>query len=62
MKRHREIVASWLETDELLESVRPERGLICFPHVKNVFEPAGGLATFYYHLLHEYGAYAGPGY
>jgi aspartate/methionine/tyrosine aminotransferase len=61
MKHRREIVASWIERDELLEWVRPEGGIVCFPRIKDGFEPAGGLAAFYHRLLHKYGTYVGPG-
>ncbi|CAG8920971.1 unnamed protein product [Penicillium salamii] len=61
MKHRREIVAAWIEKDDLLEWVRPDGGIVCFPRIKNGFEPVGGLAAFYHRLLHRYGTYVGPG-
>lgn len=61
MEHRREIVAAWIEKDDLLDWVRPDGGIVCFPRIKPGFEPAGGLAAFYHRLLHKYGTYVGPG-
>ena len=60
MDQRREIVANWIKKEgELIEWVRPEGGVVCFPHLKK--EPVGGMDTFYHRLLHKYGTYVGPG-
>ncbi|OGM43185.1 aspartate aminotransferase [Aspergillus bombycis] len=60
MDQRRQIVADWMQKEgELVEWVRPEGGVVCFPRVKK--EPAGGMDAFYHRLLHKYGTYVGPG-
>lgn len=59
MEMRREMVASWLEQDQMLEWVRPEGGVVCFLRMKR--EPEGGTAAFYDRLLNKYGTYVGPG-
>lgn len=52
-------VAAWMETEDMLEWVKPQGGVVCFPHMKE--EPVGGTAAFYERLLNKYGTYVGPG-
>ncbi len=59
MRRRRELVAQWLQAEELLEWVRPEGGVICLPRMR--LEPPGGVAAFYRRLLEHHGTYVGPG-
>lgn len=59
MRERLRLVAQWIESEPLLEWVRPQGGVVCFPHMKA--EPAGGTAAFYQRLLETYGTYVGPG-
>jgi aspartate/methionine/tyrosine aminotransferase len=59
MEIRREILTSWVEQEDMLEWVRPEGGVVCFPRMK--LEPVGGTAAFYDRLLDKYGTYVGPG-
>ncbi|KAE8371612.1 pyridoxal phosphate-dependent transferase [Aspergillus bertholletiae] len=60
MDQRRQIVADWVRKEgDLVEWVKPEGGVVCFPRLKK--EPAGGLDAFYRRLLHQYGTYVGPG-
>lgn len=59
MKTRRDIVAKWIEKEDLLEWVRPEGGVVCFPRMKR--EPIGWTPAFYDRLLNRYGTYVGPG-
>lgn len=59
MRKHLAIVEAWIEKEDLLEWVRPEGGVVCFPHMKK--EPIGGTKAFYQRLLLEHGTYVGPG-
>ncbi|KAH7137343.1 pyridoxal phosphate-dependent transferase [Dactylonectria estremocensis] len=54
-----EMIASWIEKDDLLEWTRPQGGVVCFPRMKK--EPVGGTAAFYERLLSKYHTYVGPG-
>lgn len=54
-----EKVAAWIEKEDMLEWVKPQGGVVCFPHMKK--EPVGGTAAFYERLLNKYGTYVGPG-
>lgn len=59
MNSRLDIVASWIEKEELLEWVRPAGGVVCFPRMKK--EPVGGTTAFYERLLRDYATYVGPG-
>lgn len=59
MRVRLEMVASWIEKEDLLEWVKPKGGVVCFPKMKK--EPAGGTAAFYERLLTKYRTYLGPG-
>lgn len=58
-KARLDIVAEWIEKEDLLEWIRPVGGVVCFPHMKT--EPVGGTAAFYKRLLEEHGTYVGQG-
>lgn len=59
MRERLRLVTKWIENESLLEWVRPQGGVVCFPHLRA--EPAGGTAAFYQRLLETYGTYVGPG-
>jgi len=59
MRTRRELVADWMQSEPLLEWVRPTGGVVCFPRIRR--EPAGGTAEFYRRLLDTHGTYVGPG-
>ncbi|KAF4966166.1 hypothetical protein FSARC_6125 [Fusarium sarcochroum] len=59
MKHRLGMVESWIESEELLEWVKPTGGVVCFPRIKQ--EPKGGLPAFYDRLLKKYATYVGPG-
>lgn len=59
MKVRLQMVESWIESEELLEWVKPTGGVVCFPRIKK--EPKGGLPAFYDRLLKKYATYVGPG-
>jgi aspartate/methionine/tyrosine aminotransferase len=52
-------VEAWIESEDLLEWVRPSGGVVCFPRMKR--EPAKGTDDFYRRLLDEHGTYVGRG-
>lgn len=54
-----QLVTRWIEGEPLLEWVRPQGGVVCFPHMRE--EPAGGVAAFYQRLLEKHGTYVGAG-
>lgn len=59
MRTRLNLVAQWIESEPLLEWVRPKGGVVCFPHMRS--DPPGGTAAFYHRLLDTYGTYVGPG-
>lgn len=59
MRKRRQLVSQWVEQETLLEWVRPQGGVVCFPRMRE--DPPGGTAAFYRRLLETYGAYVGPG-
>ncbi|KAH7022097.1 pyridoxal phosphate-dependent transferase [Ilyonectria destructans] len=59
MRIRRQMVALWVEKDDMLEWIEPQGGVVCFPHMKK--EPVGGTAAFYERLLKKYHTYVGPG-
>lgn len=59
MRARRDLVAAWIEDEELLEWVRPRGGVVCLPRMRR--EPPGGNPVFYERLLVTYGTYVGPG-
>lgn len=59
MKSRLDLVAAWIDGDELLAWVRPSGGVVCLIKIKK--EPAGGIAKFYERLLQEHSTYVGPG-
>lgn len=54
-----EIIQEWVVRDELIDWVRPEGGVVCFPWMKvpSTFD----FDQFYSRLLAEHGTYVGPG-
>ncbi|RGP81169.1 hypothetical protein FLONG3_706 [Fusarium longipes] len=59
MRVRLQMVESWIESEDLLEWVKPSGGVVCFPRIKK--EPKGGLKAFYDRLLNKYATYVGPG-
>ncbi|PLB53738.1 aspartate aminotransferase [Aspergillus steynii IBT 23096] len=59
MKRRRDVVEAWVQSEELVEWVYPDGGVMGF--VRMTREPPGGTAAFYDRLLSEHQAYVGPG-
>ncbi|WZH45724.1 pyridoxal phosphate-dependent transferase [Fusarium acuminatum] len=59
MRVRLQMVESWIESEELLEWVKPTGGVVCFPRIKD--EPKGGFPAFYNRLLNDYATYVGPG-
>ncbi|KAJ4218161.1 hypothetical protein NW759_008754 [Fusarium solani] len=59
MRVRLQMVESWIESEDLLEWVKPTGGVVCFPRIKK--EPEGGFAAFYDRLLTKYATYVGPG-
>jgi aspartate/methionine/tyrosine aminotransferase len=59
MRRRRETVRRWIESEDLLEWVPPQGGVVCFPRMKA--DPPGGTQAFYERLLNAHGTYVGPG-
>ena len=58
MRRRRQTVEDWMNTEDLLEWVRPSGGVVCFPRMRET--PRGGTDAFYKRLM-DYGTYVGPG-
>lgn len=54
-----ELMARWIDSEPLLEWVRPKGGVVCLPRMRS--EPPGGTASFYRRLLETGGTYVGPG-
>ncbi|KAJ9424390.1 pisatin demethylase [Fusarium oxysporum] len=59
MRARLQMVESWIESEELLEWVKPTGGVVCFPRIKQ--EPKGGFSAFYERLLNKHATYVGPG-
>lgn len=59
MRDRLELVAAWIADEELLEWVRPQGGVVCFPRLR--VEPPGGIDAFYRRLLQDHGTYVGAG-
>jgi aspartate/methionine/tyrosine aminotransferase len=59
MRERRRTVLAWLDQEELLDCVKPEGGVVCFPRINRV--PKGGIDSFYRTLLEKHGTYLGPG-
>lgn len=59
LRRRLQRVSEWIEREPLLEWVRPQGGVVCFPRMKS--EPVGGTTGFYRRLLEAHGTYVGPG-
>jgi aspartate/methionine/tyrosine aminotransferase len=59
MRRRLQIVSEWIATEELLEWVRPQGGVVCFPRMRNPC--AQRAAAFYRQLTEIHGAHVGPG-
>ncbi|TQV93793.1 aspartate aminotransferase [Cordyceps javanica] len=59
MKRRLDIVGAWVDSEDLIEWVRPNGGVMGFMRMTK--EPAGGTEAFYERLLAEHGTYVGPG-
>ncbi|KAH8426527.1 pyridoxal phosphate-dependent aminotransferase [Aspergillus melleus] len=59
MKRRRDVVDAWVQSEELVEWVYPDGGVMGF--VRMTKEPAGGTAAFYDRLLSAHQTYVGPG-
>jgi aspartate/methionine/tyrosine aminotransferase len=58
MQRRLLLVSEWIQSEELLEWVRPSGGVVCFPRMRE--PPAGGVSKFYLELMKN-GIYVGPG-
>ncbi|KHN97453.1 Pyridoxal phosphate-dependent transferase, major domain protein [Metarhizium album ARSEF 1941] len=59
MKRRRDRVEAWVASEDLIQWVRPNGGVMGFMRMKK--EPAGGTKAFYERLLAQHGTYVGPG-
>ncbi|KNG90868.1 aspartate aminotransferase [Aspergillus nomiae NRRL 13137] len=59
MKRRRELVQDWVQSEDLVEWVYPQGGVMGF--VRMVREPPGGTTAFYDRLLRDHQTYVGPG-
>ncbi|KAH7367824.1 pyridoxal phosphate-dependent transferase [Plectosphaerella cucumerina] len=59
MRARLELVQAWVDSEELVEWVKPSGGVVCFPRIKK--EPKGGFAAFYERLLKQHATYVGPG-
>jgi aspartate/methionine/tyrosine aminotransferase len=59
MQQRRRMVDDWMAGEELLEWVRPDGGVVCFPRMRAI--PTGGTETFYRELMKTHGTYVGPG-
>ncbi|KAF5985783.1 transaminase type I [Fusarium coicis] len=59
MRVRLQMVESWIESEELLEWVKPTGGVVCFPCIKQ--EPKGWYSAFYERLLNKHATYVGPG-
>ncbi|KAF5718841.1 HTH-type transcriptional regulator yisV [Fusarium mundagurra] len=59
MKVRLQMVESWIESEELLEWVKPTRSVVSFPRIK--LEPKVGFSAFYGRLLSKHATYVGPG-
>jgi aspartate/methionine/tyrosine aminotransferase len=59
MRARLELVMDWIESEPLLECVRPTGGVVCFPRMRS--EPKGGTPAFYRRLLDTHQTYVGPG-
>lgn len=53
------IMRDWIESDELIEWVEPQGGVVCFPRFRH--GPGFDFDDFYADLLESYGTYVGPG-
>lgn len=51
------VTKKWIESDDLVEWVEPQGGVVCFPRIKAPVD----VDTFYRVLLEEHGTYVGPG-
>ncbi|AGS24403.1 aminotransferase class I/II-fold pyridoxal phosphate-dependent enzyme [Rhizobium etli] len=59
MRGRRDIVQEWIDSEPLVEWVRPSGGVVGFPRLKVSADFDAG--AFYKTLLDEYGTYVGPG-
>lgn len=59
MALRRDIVEAWVAKEDLVEWVKPDGGMVCFPHMKK--EPSAGTQAFYDVLVNKYGTYVGAG-
>lgn len=59
MAKRRDIVQAWIDREPLVDWVRPEGGVVCFPRL-NV-DAGFDLDRFYQTLLENHGTYVGPG-
>jgi aspartate/methionine/tyrosine aminotransferase len=59
MQARRDIVQAWIDSEKLVDWVRPSGGVVGFPrlNVPESFDANG----FYKALLDDYGTYVGPG-
>jgi len=58
MRRRRRVVEDWMQSEDLLEWVRPSGGVVCFPRMVEM--PPGETDAFYKRLMDD-GTYVGPG-
>jgi aspartate/methionine/tyrosine aminotransferase len=59
MCRRLQVVSDWIAAEELLEWVRPQGGVVCFPRMRN--HCVQRTAAFYRQLTEIHGAHVGPG-
>jgi aspartate/methionine/tyrosine aminotransferase len=59
MGRRLDLVEAWVASEDLIEWIRPNGGVMGFMRMKK--KPPGGTGAFYERLLTEHGTYVGPG-
>lgn len=59
MHKRRDIVRQWVETEPLIDWVRPSGGVVCFPRA--TVDKNFDWDDFYRRLLEDHGTYVGPG-
>jgi aspartate/methionine/tyrosine aminotransferase len=59
IKKHFEIVSSWIQSEPKLEWVEPQGGVVCFPRIKKTIKI--DLEKFYKTLNSKHGTFVGPG-
>jgi aspartate/methionine/tyrosine aminotransferase len=59
MRKRRDVVAKWIESEPLLEWNKPSGGVVGFVRMKK--EPTGGADAFYTRLMNDHGTYVARG-